>query len=206
MVAVPCFNENVCKHFVTYLKFYGCHRDRADIMTKIGTMSYENRKYRLYERGSFGWWENEDRVMIVWCVNDDDESVMVFNYDTGKWQIEAERSDVYQLWYDKLTGWMNAEEGRTIEQMKEVGYEEIAAWVIEGDEVYEGQDDRAFIDTLFDDEILSVAYFFILLYFICILVVGTAAGQESATANTFDGFATDYYCDGDVCYFLDELD
>ena len=134
MVTTTYFDQNVCKHFAAYLKLYGRNRDTADVMTKIGTMSYNDRRYKIFERGNFGWWKDEDRVMVLWCASDESESVMLFNYCTGKWVIETGCSDVYQMWFDKIVGWMSADGGRTFEQMKEAGYDEVTGWMTETDD------------------------------------------------------------------------
>lgn len=130
------FNAGVCKHFSKYLKLYGNNRDASKVITRVSYFCYDGRQYILYERGDFGWWKNEGRVMFVVCNDDgdnEDDRVMFYNYDTETVSVRKDVADVYSIWFEKVNNWLNENDERDENALFELGYKGLVEYRCEKD-------------------------------------------------------------------------
>jgi hypothetical protein len=223
------FNENVCKHLANYLKLYCKNNKESEMHRYLGTLGVKGRKYSLNERGHFGWWSNDnvDRTAIILCIDEDGElkdDVMSYNCIQGKWIIEELCSDVYQMWFEKMKGWVNNE--GTFEEMKEAGYQAVAAYIVPEND---NDDDEENVDEVVEEGSLSwsdvvdaiesnpvyLTFFFVLaLYFLFVFILGHLWNGDDTPCvepyNKFEWFdrvhTTDtVYCDQGVCYHIEDI-
>lgn len=226
------FNENVCKHLANYLKLYCKNNDESEMYRYLGTLGIGGLKYVLNERGQFGWWDNKesDRTAVVFCIGDDGEmkeNVMNYNCVKGKWIIEECCSDVYKMWFDKMRGWVDNE--GTFEEMKEAGYQAVAAYIVPESSEDDGDDDgddgdevveegslslSDVVDTVESDPVFLTFFFVLALYFLFIFILGHLWNGDDTPCvepyNKFEWFdkvhTTDtVYCHQGVCYYIEDM-
>lgn len=229
------FNESACQRIATYLKIYcknnECVNGQFD---RIGGFSVGDRKYRLFERGQFGWWvkDNTDRCVFVTCIDTDEfcyeDDVMLYNCVEGKWIVEKDCSDVYMMWVDNMEGWLQNE--GTYEEMKEAGYDKLAVYnppmkKIESSEEESSEEESSeevdgervnlwvnIVDTVNENPIFQSFAIAVTIYIVLILFIGLFLGNDSCRSEEhvlpvvrpIYDYESDYYCENGVCHYYFE--
>lgn len=206
-------SDEVCNYFVNYFKLFGKNRVESEIVRSIGTVHVFNAKYRMFERGQFGWWKDNDRVMFV--MREGDDSVMLYNYDSGKYDIDGDNTDVYLEWYRKIKAWLGNGK-KSVRDLREAGYVEVAEWngnadeendnsrenVSSDDDECRNEADREYFGRVFLFHISILFYVLILCLILTTLSGNGEEGRGRRNIVSVNGFVTDdvdYYCTNGVC-------
>lgn len=194
----------VRQHFANYFKLYGKNRPTGDVISMIGSVILRDVKYHLFERGQFGWWEDDDRMMILlWTDNSNRKKGMLYNYSSGKWVVSSDHLDVYYLWYKKVHQWLN-QEGNTVDKLKELGYKNFVNQVFKGNFDVNGGNNNGmklwsdtFVAVSKDREFRFLAV--ILLFYVCFFFYVTIFDRDFFSGNV----QKEVICYNGDCYVLD---
>ena len=80
------FREEVRNHLKSYFKLFCKFNEPNYLIGKIGKIEVFDNVYTLFERGQFGWWDNDDRCVIALADNCDD--VFLYYPDSDKSVID----------------------------------------------------------------------------------------------------------------------